>query len=146
MQTRLLSALTAGAAALAFAATPAYAEIINFTAELSAAEEVPANDSAGTGTLEAAFDTETKVLTWTATFEGLTGPAVAAHFHGPADPGQNAGPVVTIEDLESPSEGEATLDDAQAADLQAGKWYVNFHTEQYPDGEIRGQVLPADTM
>ena len=37
--------------------------------------------------------------------------------------------------------GEATLTDAQAADLEAGKWYFNIHTEKNKGGEIRGQVM-----
>jgi len=37
--------------------------------------------------------------------------------------------------------GEATLTDAQAADLQSGKWYFNIHTAAHPGGEIRGQVM-----
>ena len=40
----------------------------------------------------------------------------------------------------SGSEGSATLTDAQAADLMAGKYYVNIHTEANKGGEIRGQV------
>ena len=40
----------------------------------------------------------------------------------------------------SPIKGEATLTDAQAADLLAGRWYVNVHTRAHPGGEIRGQV------
>ena len=40
----------------------------------------------------------------------------------------------------SPVEGSATLTDAQAADLVAGKYYVNIHTAANPGGEIRGQV------
>ena len=40
----------------------------------------------------------------------------------------------------SPVEGSATLTDAQAADLMAGKYYVNIHTAANPGGEIRGQV------
>ncbi len=40
----------------------------------------------------------------------------------------------------SPAEGSATLTDAQAADLVAGKYYVNIHTAANPGGEIRGQV------
>jgi hypothetical protein len=39
-----------------------------------------------------------------------------------------------------PAEGSATLTDAQAADLMAGKYCVNVHTAANPGGEIRGQV------
>ena len=41
----------------------------------------------------------------------------------------------------SPLKGEATLTDAQAADLAAGKWYFNIHTAANKGGEIRGQVM-----
>ena len=40
----------------------------------------------------------------------------------------------------SPVEDSAVLTDAQAADLLAGKMYVNIHTKANPGGEIRGQV------
>ena len=110
-------------------------------ATLSGAEEVPPVETGGTGSANVTWNSETKALSWSIDFAGLSGPAAAAHFHGPADPGANAGPVITIDDLESPSEGTATLTDEQAADLAAGKWYVNVHTEANPDGEIRGQVM-----
>ena len=63
-----------------------------------------------------------------------------AHFHGPAEPGKNAGVAVPITPATSGSEGSATLTDAQTADLLAGKYYVNVHTEANKGGEIRGQV------
>jgi len=136
-----LAAITSAAMLLA---GPAYAETLNMTAELSGAAEVPANDSAGTGTLEATYDTETMLFTWTVTYEGLTGDATAAHFHGPAEADANAGPVIPIEgDLASPIEGSATLTEEQATQLQDGLWYFNIHTAEYPDGEIRGQVTAA---
>ena len=54
--------------------------------------------------------------------------------------------MVPIEgDLASPINGNATLDDQQATDMQAGLWYFNIHTEKFPDGELRGQVLKAPT-
>lgn len=139
-------ASVAGAAIVGFllAASPAYAEVINMTADLTGTAEVPPNDSAGTGKLEATYDTETMMFTWTVTYEGLTGDATAAHFHGPADPTATAGPVVPIEgDLASPIEGSATLTEGQAAELEGGMWYFNLHTAQYPDGELRGQVMKA---
>ncbi len=136
-----LAAITSAAMLLA---GPAFAETLNMTAELSGAAEVPANDSPGTGTLEATYDTETMLFTWTVTYEGLTGDATAAHFHGPAEADANAGPVIPIEgDLASPIEGSATLTEEQATQLQDGLWYFNVHTAEYPDGEIRGQVMAA---
>ena len=81
-----------------------------------------------------------KKLTWKGSYTGLTGPATAAHFHGPAETGKNAGVAVPIAPATSPLEGSATLTDAQAADLMAGKWYVNVHTAANKGGEIRGQL------
>ena len=77
------------------------------------------------------------------TYSGLTGPATAAHFHGPAAVGANAPPVVPVPAtaLANPIKGDATLTDAQAADLAAGKWYFNIHTAANKGGEIRGQVM-----
>jgi hypothetical protein len=109
-------------------------------APLDSASEVPANTSAGKGTADIDFDPATKKLTWKLTYSGLTGPATMAHFHGPAEAGKNAGVAVPITPATSGSEGSATLTDAQAADLLAGKYYVNIHTEANKGGEIRGQV------
>src|SRR5258707_12452519 len=110
------------------------------------AEEAPPTDSKGSGALTASYDTATKKLTYSATYKDLTGPAAAAHFHGPADAKTNAGVVVPVPapasgGLVSPLKGEATLTDAQAADLAAGKWYFNVHTAANKGGEIRGQVM-----
>ncbi len=109
---------------------------------LSGGQEVPAATTSGTGMVTANFDKSTNKLTYEVTYSGLTGPAAAGHFHGPAGPGQNAGVVVPFANAASPIKGEATLTAAQAADLLAGRWYANIHTARYPGGEIRGQVTP----
>jgi hypothetical protein len=120
-------------------AGPAFAE--KFKATLNGKSEVPPNATTGTGTADVDYDPATKKLSWKLTYSGLTGPAKAAHFHGPAEPGKNAGVMVAIPGAtSSPADGSATLTDAQAADLEAGKLYVNVHTEANPGGEIRGQV------
>ena len=131
-----LAALTL-AAAITFAGQ---ASAEKLRAALNGASEVPANTSAGKGTADIDFDPATKKLTWKLTYSGLTGPATMAHFHGPAEAGKNAGVAVPITPATSGSEGSATLTDAQAADLLAGKYYVNVHTEANKGGEIRGQV------
>ena len=135
--------LTLGAVALGtlFAlASPASAEKLSMKVSLSPASEVPPNSSPGTGSADVTFDTATKLLTWKVTYSGLTGPATMAHFHGPGEVGKNAPVVVPIPNAASGVDGSATLNDAQAADLLAGKYYINVHTDANKGGEIRGQV------
>jgi CHRD domain-containing protein len=120
----------------------ARADTEKYEAALKGADEVPSNDTAGMGKVEASYDTKTMKLTYTVTYSGLSGPATAAHFHGPAKPGSNAGPVITLSGkLDSPVKGEATLTSAQAKDLADGMWYLNVHTAAHPSGEIRGQIM-----
>lgn len=113
------------------------------TTRLSGASEVPPVASNASGTVELNLNKQTNELSWTVTYTGLSGPATGAHFHGPAMAGANAGVVVPMTgSLTSPIRGTASLTAAQAADLMAGKWYVNLHTAANPNGEIRGQ-FPA---
>jgi hypothetical protein len=131
-------------AALAFGAVvvlagPASAE--KFKATLDGKSEVPPTTTAGKGTADIDYDPATKKLSWKLSYSGLSGPATAAHFHGPAAADKNAGVAIAIPNAtKSPAEGSATLTDQQAADLEAGKYYVNVHTAANPAGEIRGQV------
>jgi hypothetical protein len=126
-------------------ATPAGAEVIHYAASLNGAAETPPNTSTGAGTAKINLDTTAKTVSWTLTYSGLSGPAVAAHFHGPAPAGKAAGvEVPVIGPFASPIAGTASLSDTQAAELRAGQWYLNVHTAAHPAGEIRGQVLPAN--
>ena len=118
-----------------------------FGATLSGRDEVPpANSRAASGTARLEYDKSTRLVSWDVSFGGLTSTATAAHIHGPADPGGNAGVVLSLAPrnmfpIVGPLQGSATLTDAQAADLMEGKWYVNIHTANNPNGEIRGQLL-----
>jgi hypothetical protein len=134
----LACAFTLGVVAAAPAAT------LYFQATMKGSSEVPPTKSEGTGTAMATLDTASKSFSYRVTFDKLSGPATAAHFHGPAAPGKNAGVVVPIDGKNptSPVFGGATLTDPQIKDLEAGKWYVNVHTAANPGGEIRGQVMP----
>lgn len=140
--TYLRSVLAALVCAGAFAlAAPSFAATVTMKADLKASDEVPPNDSKGTGAVTATYDTASKMLSWKGSYKDLTGPATAAHFHGPSEPGKNAGVAVPITPNASPFEGTATLTEAQESDMMAGKWYVNIHTATNKGGEIRGQLM-----
>ena len=133
---RLMSCSTISAlAVVALLASPARAETVTLIAHLNTAIEVPSNDGEGTGTVVANYDTGSKLLSWNGSYSGLTGTATAAHFYGPTGPGKNAG--VAIPNPTASFEGSATLTDARAVDLRAGRNYANVRTATNPGGEIR---------
>lgn len=110
---------------------------------LTAAQEVPPTASAGWGNGSVTYDRISNQLTWSIAYDGLTAPLQSAHFHGPAASGTNAGVMIPINVSFSPLQGTALLTEAQEAELMAGRLYVNLHTPTYPNGEIRGQVIPG---
>jgi CHRD domain len=137
--------LRAGLAALACVAamamvSPSMAAMMEFKASLSGKSEVPPNTASATGAVTASYDTASKKLTWKGNYSGLSGPATAAHLHGPAPAGKNAGVMIPINPHGPSFEGTATLNDAQAKALMDGDLYVNIHTAANKAGEIRGQL------
>ena len=140
---RVTLGLIAAATLVVAGCTTVTSNTATMQARLSPQSEVPPAVSMGQGTAQVWLNKETGGLRWKVEYSGLTGPATMAHFHGPADPGVNAGVVVPVKPpIPSPSfEGEATITPAQAQDLLAGKWYFNIHTAKFPGGEIRGQVV-----
>jgi hypothetical protein len=135
--------LVLGIAATLIAAGTVRAEIINYTAQLSGASEVPPTTSTGKGSAVATLNTATKSLDYNVEYTGLTGPAAAGHIHGPAAAGANAGVLIPFANPASPIKGTATLTDEQMKALQSGQTYVNIHTAANKPGEIRGQLTPA---
>ena len=133
--------------------TGSQAATYSLFATLDGSHQVPANTSLGTGTGNMTYNDLTKLLSWDISFSGLSSGATLAHFHGPALPGANAGPQVTIALGASSGMtsgnliGTTTLSTLQQGQLLSNLWYVNIHSDLYAGGEIRGQVqavpLPA---
>ena len=118
------------------------AHLAAFSTQMTGLNEVPVVATAATGRVDAVLDKNTRLLRWKMSFNNLSGPATAGHFHGPAAIGSNASITLPIKEaLKSPLEGRATLTSTQAADLLAGKWYANIHTAAHSAGEIRGQMI-----
>ena len=120
----------------------ASAATVKFNATLSAASEVPPTKSTGSGEATASLNTVTHELTYDVTFTGFTSAVTAAHIHGPAAPGKNAGVMVPLgNNPTSPIKGTKKLTTEQQEHLTAGMTYVNVHTKNNPSGAIRGQLM-----
>lgn len=113
-----------------------------FAAQMSSAQEVPANASSATGTGLIDFDPVTKKIAARMTLTGLS--ATVAHIHTGAL-GAN-GPVAFPLTQTAAASGiwvsapDAVMTDVQIASLKAGGLYFNAHSSSFPNGEIRGQV------
>ena len=126
--------------AAASALTPALAETIKYKADLSSANEVPPNDTGAKGTVEATYDSDAGTLSWSGSYSGLSGPEIAAHFHGPAAAGVNAPILVPVDAKASPFQGSAKISADVAKDFADGMVYFNIHTAKNKGGETRGQL------
>ena len=134
---RLPLALCAGLLS-ALVASSAWAAL-HMRADLSGANEVPPNGSLGTGVGFFLIDTDTNTLFFHVDYSGLGAPETAAHIHGFAAPGVNAGVLVGLP-AANPKMGAWNYAEAQEANILAGLTYVNIHTSAFPGGEIRGQI------
>ncbi len=119
----------------------AFASTIAFRVELKAAGMVPPTGSGATGYVHATYDMQSRKLTWTGDYSGLSSKITRIAFHGPASPAATAGIVQRIRSLSS---GSTTLSDAEAADLIGGYWNITIHTRSHPEGEIRGQMTRGE--
>ncbi len=142
IRSQLLYSAVVLASVLAFSlqAAAQAPESTTLLARLSGASLVPPTDSSATGSLQVSLDRQSRVLKWALSTQGLSGPPVAASFHGPAMPGENAAVAVPLNVSEGDA-GSVTLTPAQVDQVLAERWYVNVATRAAPQGEIRGQVI-----
>jgi hypothetical protein len=134
---RLSMTLITAAAALG-ATLPASA-ITTLVCELRGTQEVPPNPSPARGWGRFDINTSTNMLSYHIAFTGLMGAETAAHIHGLAGPGVNAGVIVALP-VGNPKVGVWVYPEANEQDLLNGRMYVNIHSLAIPGGEIRGQI------
>ncbi len=107
---------------------------------LEGSQENPPTGSTATGTGTFVLDDVAATLDYNISFSGLSSAQTAAHIHGPAAVGVNAGVLFGL-GTGSPKIG--TWSSISATDLSrisSGLTYVNVHSQNFPGGEIRGQI------
>src|SRR5262245_7067477 len=110
-----------------------------YIAKLNGSQLVPPNASSATGLVilrQAASGFGANV---SLSFNNLSSAETSAHIHGPAAAGANAPAIATLPNGQVVN-FPITLTAAQANDLSGGLLYVDVHTANSPDGEIRGQL------
>jgi uncharacterized repeat protein (TIGR01451 family) len=113
-----------------------------FTATLSSGQEVPPNNSTATGTATLLLSPDENTARVSLNFNGLSSAQTGAHIHGPAAPGVSA-PILFPLANGQLSDVIIALTPTDVQDLKNGLFYVNVHTSNFPNGEIRGQFGPA---
>lgn len=113
-----------------------------YHAALSGKQEVPANDSAASGTGMVVLDPLTRTLSGSIKLNGLS--ATMAHIHLGAA-GTNGGVAVNLTEAPAGSgtwvvPAATVVTEAQVSSLRAGELYFNAHSAARPAGEVRGQI------
>ena len=140
-RTSLIALLAALSLVLTLSVTVASAESQRAFAariQLTGAQEVPPADPDATGTAIIVVVPAIDMVCWNLDWENIDGTVVAAHIHGPAPVGVNAGVLVPL--TVDPAQGCTTDVDADNIAADPSMYYVNIHSTTYPGGAIRGQL------
>jgi hypothetical protein len=131
---------------------PIEAAPVEFTVQLTGDQEIPPANG-GTAVAKFTWNDDNNILTYEVTASSVPpNTANAAHFHRGA-PGSN-GPIIPGYCLfgcpiPGPTfttiRGEFTLGSQDEAELKKGEWFVNVHSEGYPSGFARGQMIVPGT-
>lgn len=116
--------------------------VTSFISSLKGAQEVPPTPSTAQGSGNLIVNASTRQVAAVILTRGIA--ATAAHIHEAA-PGVNGPIIVPLSEALTGSGvwvGSGTLTEAQYNALQQGNLYFNVHSAVFPDGEIRGQILP----
>jgi uncharacterized repeat protein (TIGR01451 family) len=110
-----------------------------FVANLTGAQETPADNSTAIATATLLLNAdELTARVSLSNIEGLSSPETAAHIHGPGAPGVSA-PILFPLPTGTFTDFEIALTPVDVQNLKSGALYVNVHSSNFPNGEIRGQ-------
>src|SRR5258706_2373060 len=109
-----------------------------FTATLNGMQETPPNNSTAVGTATLLLSPDEQTARVSLNFNGLSSAETAAHIHGPAAPG-TAGAVLFPLPNGSFTDFLISPSAIDVQNLKNGQLYLNVHSSNFLNGEIRGQ-------
>jgi hypothetical protein len=114
-----------------------------FTAYLTGAQEVPPAATSATGYARFFVNEGAGTCSFTVVFNGLSSAQTASHVHAPAPIGMTVGVAINLGSVGGTSgtvTGNCTITPTQLSQLRQHLGYVNVHSANFLDGEIRGQL------
>jgi hypothetical protein len=118
-----------------------------FAGSMTGAQETPTNNSNGTGLGFVLLSQDQAAANAGLMWKNLTSAQTVQHVHGSAPPGTAAPILFTLPNgTPVPNAALNGITAQQISDLKAGLLYVNTHTNNFPAGEIRGQLLWNPTL
>lgn len=142
MSNRITRALVSTVFVLIVSAT---ARAETFYAYLTGAQEVPAVSTTAKGYARIFVNEAAGTISYTVVFSGLSSSQTASHIHAPAAIGATVGVAINFGAVGGTSgtiSGVTTITPTQLAQLRSHQGYVNVHSANFPNGEIRGQLGP----
>jgi hypothetical protein len=115
----------------------AQAASVSLAAHLLGSSMVPPTPSDAFAEAQFSYDSAAHALEYYVNYDGVAPSKV--DLHGPATAGDKM--VLDIPLSESPIGGTVKLTPGQESELLAGRMYLDIHSQKYPDGEIRGQIV-----
>ena len=109
-----------------------------FTATLNGAQETPPNNSTASGTATLLLSPDEQTARVSLNFNGLSSAQTMAHIHGPAAPGV-AGSILFPLPNGNFSDFLISPSATDVQNLKNGQLYINVHSSNFLNGEIRGQ-------
>jgi len=145
MKSKLLLTSVLSTMMILFCAASSSSQIL-FTASLSGSQETPPNPSHATGTAWVLLSADMTTLTYRVTYAQLESTYTGAHFHvaPPGVPGLVVNPLTF--DGNTVDGSWTAFPDSILSNLFKGNVYVNVHSQKYPGGEIRGQLVQTSGM
>ncbi len=113
---------------------------VYFKAVLTGDNQVPSVNTSAMGMGTFVLNAKANTLTYNINYTDLSSNETMAHFHGPAMSGYSAPPVFTLP-MGDMKAGVWHYDPKMEKSILNGKIYVNVHSEMFPNGEIRGQLM-----
>jgi hypothetical protein len=115
-------------------------EYHSFRANIDGVQQTPPNDSKGKGTARCIYHHTSKTMFYDVRFEKLSADETVSHLHIGAR--SKPGPIAIPLPAGNPKTGFVQLNKDQENALFAGMIFVNIHSGNFPEGEIRGQLMP----